>query len=389
MAKSKDNLIMLDIQNVSKTFSLHHFVSLKDAFVKKIKRQKTDKKEFQALDNVNFKITKGESVGLIGRNGSGKSTLLKCISGVMQVDNGKILVRGRVAGLIEVGAGFHPDLTGRENVYLNGAILGMSKQQIDDSFEQIVEFSEIDKFIDTEVRFYSSGMFLRLAFSVAIHSDPDLFLVDEILAVGDQPFKDKCMRKIRELQRDGKTLVIVSHSEDQLRKVVDRAVWLSRGKVLFDGDIDEAMNRMNAFEETLSRGRLVELLYKLYGEPDFELSDKLKNHYRDVTEESVGAKGIWWLTSQNLTNGYGNGLFAPDNKATKAMLATFIYKLNGSPDYELTNDIMTKFADVNTQNVHAKAIWYLASKSKAQAIDGYNFGVKEYVTMQDFELMTK
>jgi ABC-2 type transport system ATP-binding protein len=354
-----------------------------------MKNRQVKKKEFQALSHVNFEVKQGESVALIGRNGSGKSTLLKCISGVMLPDGGEILTRGRVAGLIEVGAGFHPDLTGRENVYLNGAILGMTKKQIDQRFDQIVAFSEIDKFIDTEVRFYSSGMFLRLAFSVAVFSDPDLFLVDEILAVGDQPFKEKCMRRIRELQNEGKTLVIVSHSEEQIRKVCDRAIWLSRGEVKFDGEVNEALDLMNQFEESLSRGRLAELLYQHLGEPSFELTEELEASYKDVETSSKGAKGIWWLTSQGLTKGYGNGYFGPDDKATRAMLASFIYRLDGEKEVEYSNEVMTKFADVNASNVHAKAIWYLASLGRAFPIDGFNFGVKEPLTIQDFELMTK
>lgn len=381
----KKDLVMLSVKNVEKTFSLTHNVSLKDSFVRFIKKKQQPKKEFKALNDASFTVKQGESVALIGRNGSGKSTLLKCISGVMQIDSGEILTRGKVAGLIEVGAGFHPDLTGRENVYLNGAILGMTKEQIDEKFEQIVAFSEIDKFIDTEVRFYSSGMFLRLAFSVAIFSDPDLFLVDEILAVGDQPFKEKCMRRIRELQKEGKTLVIVSHSEEQVRKVCDRAVWLSKGKVMFDGEVNHALDLMNEFEESLTRGRVAQLLYEKYNRPNFELTDDISTIYKDVDQNTVGYEGIAWLTAKGLTKGYGNGYFGPDDKASKAMLASFLYRLEGSPEFDCTQEIMTKFADVNAQNVHAKAIWYLASVGKAFPVDGFNFGIKEPVTIQDFE----
>ena len=186
----------------------------------------------------------GERVALLGLNGSGKSTLLKLISGVMHPDEGDIRTRGRIAGLIEVGAGFHPDLTGRDNVYLNGAILGMTKEEIDANFDSIVEFSEIADFIDTEVKFYSSGMYLRLAFAVAVHTDPEIFLVDEILAVGDEPFQKKCIRKIKELSERGKTLVVVSHDLDMVSRLCERGVVLEKGHVVRDGAIQEAVEHL-------------------------------------------------------------------------------------------------------------------------------------------------
>lgn len=185
-------------------------------------------------------------MALLGLNGSGKSTLLKHISGVMLPDTGTVRTRGRVAGLIEVGAGFHPDLSGRDNVFLNGAILGMTEQQVKDRFDDIVEFSEIGQFIDTEVKFYSSGMYLRLAFSVAVHTDPEVFLIDEILAVGDEPFQRKCIDKIQELARDGKTLVVVSHDLDLVSRICDRGILLEHGNVKFDGPIHEAVSILRA-----------------------------------------------------------------------------------------------------------------------------------------------
>ena len=230
------------VDDVSKTFNIRHTHSLKEWIVAKIKgRREATVDRFRALDHVSFQVHDGEAVALLGLNGSGKSTLLKLISGVMNPDGGEILVQGKIAGLIEVGAGFHPDLTGRENVFLNGAILGMTEQQITERFEQIVAFSEIEEFIDTEVKFYSSGMFLRLAFAVAVHTDPDVFLVDEILAVGDEPFQKKCLARIRELKESGKALVIVSHDLDMVAKLCDRGILLRRGKMIHDGDVHEAV----------------------------------------------------------------------------------------------------------------------------------------------------
>lgn len=230
------------VDDVTKVFNIRHTHSLKEWIVAKIKgRREATVDRFHALDNVNFRVSDGEAVALLGLNGSGKSTLLKLISGVMSPDSGEILVQGKIAGLIEVGAGFHPDLTGRENVFLNGAILGMSEQQIKDRFDDIVAFSEIGEFIDTEVKFYSSGMFLRLAFAVAVHTDPDVFLVDEILAVGDEPFQKKCLARIRELKASGKALVIVSHDLDMVAGLCDRGILLQRGKMTHDGDVHEAV----------------------------------------------------------------------------------------------------------------------------------------------------
>ncbi|WP_224778572.1 ABC transporter ATP-binding protein [Leucobacter sp. Psy1] len=197
------------------------------------------------MDDLSFEVYPGESIAVLGRNGSGKSTTLKLLSGVLRPSAGWIGTQGRVAGLLEVGAGFHPNLTGRENVYLNAAILGMSRQETDERFEQILEFSEIGEFIDTEVKRYSSGMYSRLGFSVAVHTELDVLLVDEILSVGDAPFRAKCNDKIAELQDQGKTMFIVSHNAAQVKKLCQRGIVLEKGKKVFDGAIGEAVALMN------------------------------------------------------------------------------------------------------------------------------------------------
>lgn len=235
----------IHVEGVSKQFVLRHTRSIKEAFVWLVKGRKGDLSErFHALKGINLVVRQGESVALLGLNGSGKSTLLKHISGVMLPDTGTVRTRGRVAGLIEVGAGFHPDLSGRDNVYLNGAILGMSEAQISESFDSIVEFSEIGQFIDTEVKFYSSGMYLRLAFSVAVHTNPEVFLVDEILAVGDEPFQQKCILKIKELAAAGKTLVVVSHDLELVSQICDRGVLLEHGSIIMDGPVRDVVHRL-------------------------------------------------------------------------------------------------------------------------------------------------
>ena len=235
----------IEIRNLNKQFVLRHTRSLKEALVWLLRGRKGDlAKKFHALRDLSIDVEHGETVALLGLNGSGKSTLLKHISGVMLPDSGTVRTGGRVAGLIEVGAGFHPDLSGRDNVYLNGAILGMTEAEIKDKFESIVEFAEIGEFIDTEVKFYSSGMYLRLAFSVAVHTDPDVFLVDEILAVGDEPFQKKCLAKIKELAAAGKTLIVVSHDLDLVAHVCERGVLLEHGSVVMDGPVDEVIGRL-------------------------------------------------------------------------------------------------------------------------------------------------
>ncbi|WP_432393927.1 ABC transporter ATP-binding protein [Pseudarthrobacter sp. L19] len=237
--------VAIEVKKINKQFVLRHTRSLKETIVWLFTGRKGDlSKKFHALHDVDLEVQQGETVALLGLNGSGKSTLLKHISGVMLPDTGSVRTRGKVAGLIEVGAGFHHDLSGRDNVYLNGAILGMTEAQIDEQFDSIVDFAEIGEFIDTEVRFYSSGMYLRLAFSVAVHTDPEVFLVDEILAVGDEPFQRKCLDKIKELSAAGKTLVVVSHDLELVSRICDRGVVLQHGNVVFDGPIHEAVARL-------------------------------------------------------------------------------------------------------------------------------------------------
>ena len=234
----------IEIAGVTKEFTLRHRRSLKELAVAAVRRQDLGINTFKALDDVTFDVHEGETVALLGFNGSGKSTLLKLISGVLRPDGGRVRTRGRVAGLIEVGAGFHPDLTGQENVFLNGAILGMTRKQIEDAYDSIVDFSEIPDFMETEVKFYSSGMFLRLAFAVAVHSDPEVFLIDEILAVGDEPFQRKCLGEIRGLSDQGKTLVIVSHDLDMVSDLCERGVLLEKGVKVADGPSKDVVHRM-------------------------------------------------------------------------------------------------------------------------------------------------
>ena len=233
------------VHEVTKQYKISHARSAKQSVVDVFKRRKL-KSGFTALNDISFQVHEGESVAVLGRNGSGKSTLLKLISGVLRPDIGWVRTRGRIGGLLEVGAGFHPDLTGRENIYLNGSILGMTTKEIDANFDDIVAFAEIGDFLDTEVKRYSSGMYSRLGFAVAVHTNLDVLLVDEVLSVGDAQFRAKCNEKLNELRGQGKTMFIVSHNAAQVRKLCERGIVLKEGKTIFDGPIEEALTHIKA-----------------------------------------------------------------------------------------------------------------------------------------------
>ena len=243
----------IDVQGVSKRFRLYHEKanSAKER-VLKFGRAKTHE-DLWAVDDVSFSVTEGETVGILGHNGSGKSTLLKCVCGVLRPTSGQIVVQGKLAGLLELGAGFQPELSGRDNIYLNGAMMGLSTKEIDSVFDAIVDFSELEQFIDNQVKFYSSGMYVRLGFAVAVNVDPDILVIDEVLAVGDERFQRKCMNRIREFKEEGRTIVVVTHSADQVKSICDRAVVLSHGKLIGEGTTTDAVQvlRESLLEEGL------------------------------------------------------------------------------------------------------------------------------------------
>ncbi len=228
------------VDNVSKEFSLQYHRTLKQMTVAKVRGQAVSD-SFWALSGVSFEVEQGESIGLMGLNGSGKSTLLKLICGVMKPDSGSVLTRGRISGLIATGAGFHQQLTGRENIYMNAAILGMSEQETDEKFDDIAAFADVGRFMDTPVGNYSSGMFARLGFSVAVHVDCDIFVADEVLAVGDRPFKKKCLARMQEIRDSGITMFYVTHAAGSVKKMCDRVIVLESGTVGYDGPVDEGI----------------------------------------------------------------------------------------------------------------------------------------------------
>ena len=265
---------------------------------------------FMALNGVSFTVNKGEAVGIIGSNGAGKSTLLKLLTHVTAPTEGDIDLYGRVASMLEVGTGFHPEMTGRENVYLNGAILGMTRAEIDAKMDEIIEFSEVRDFIDTPVKRYSSGMFVKLAFSVAAHLDSEIMIMDEVLAVGDMKFQKKCLTKMRQAaQRDGKTVLYVSHNMATIRDLCDRCIVLDKGKVVFDGGVDEgialylstrsqasefvdysAFKRDNWFKRDNIRLQNVHLLVPTV--EAIERSQPVRMRFVIKAQESAGAVGL-------------------------------------------------------------------------------------------------
>lgn len=229
---------VIRFEHVSKTFSTRESLTLKD-FLLGIAGKRVSTTHHTALDDVNFSIRDGEAVALLGHNGSGKSTSLKLLSGVIAPSSGVIRARGRMAPLLELGSGFHPDLTGRENIYLNGGILGISRSEIRKNFDAIVDFAGVETFIDTPLKFYSSGMSVRLGFSIAVHIQPEILLVDEVLAVGDSDFQKKSLDRMRRFKDDGATIVFVTHSRTLAQDFCDRGLLLEHGRLVFDGDVRE------------------------------------------------------------------------------------------------------------------------------------------------------
>ncbi len=231
---------VIEIESVSKRFRLYQEKahSLKERV---IKLGRLPYEEFWALRDIDLEVAQGETVGLLGHNGSGKSTLLKCVTGILRPTTGRIAKAGRIAALLELGSGMHPELTGRENIYMNGALLGFSRAYIDRIFDDIVAFSEIETFIDNQVKHYSSGMYARLAFAVAVNVDPEILVIDEVLAVGDEAFARKCIERIKQFQREGRTILLVTHQADMVRQICDRAAVLDHGNLVTVGAPGEAV----------------------------------------------------------------------------------------------------------------------------------------------------
>lgn len=242
--RNVSNHTVIDLAGVSVQYRVptEQIGTLKEYAIRMLQGRRIEYRAFWALDGIDLDIQRGESLGIIGRNGAGKSTLLKVVAHVLRPTRGRVRVKGNVAPLIELGAGFHPELTGRENVYLNGAMLGFSQAQMKDRFARIVEFAELGTFIDAALRSYSSGMVVRLGFAVATEVDPDVLIVDEVLAVGDESFQEKCRARMADFRAKGTTILFVSHGLDTVRAVCDRAIWIDEGRILSSGPVEQVID---------------------------------------------------------------------------------------------------------------------------------------------------
>ena len=320
--EGRPDVIVLD--DVTKRFVIRKDNSLKERLVTLGRAGRKHREDFWALRGVSARIKAGTTIGLIGHNGSGKSTLLKVIGGIVDPTSGSVSRRGRIAALLELGAGFHPDLTGRENVYLNAAILGLTRKETDERFDAIAEFSGIGDFIDTQVKFYSSGMYVRLAFAVAVHTDPDILLVDEVLAVGDEAFQRKCLDKIRSFQQEGRTIILVTHSLGQVMELCDEAILLNRGEVVFSGAAHEAVSQFRDIleerriddlqrhavpEQPLEMPQVVEASVQAIGRSDGEPVEHGDDLVIRTTFDHPGALSPEWIAAIQMDNSSGQVVY--------------------------------------------------------------------------------
>jgi ABC-2 type transport system ATP-binding protein len=297
----------IQVRDVSKRFRLYHerYSSLKE---RAVHFGRIPYEDFWALRDASFDVAEGETVGILGHNGSGKSTLLKCIAGILQPTTGEIITRGRVAALLELGSGFHPELTGRENVFMNGSILGLSRREIEKVFDEIVAFAELDKFIDMQVRHYSSGMYVRLGFAVAVNVDPEILLIDEVLAVGDEAFARKCLERVARFQREGRTILFVTHGADLVRRICNRAIVLDHGEMVADTPPAEAVR---AFRESLFQGGLAADSHPVESTSTAEMS-----HGERMASTATGRVRITGVTIDHPGRLVGRDWLLPDEAMT-------------------------------------------------------------------------
>jgi ABC-type polysaccharide/polyol phosphate transport system ATPase subunit len=313
----------IELVNVSKVYRRYggkQFATLKSAFLQRsILRDLQPSETFPALTDVSFSVPRGSTYGVIGRNGSGKSTALKLVAGITKPTSGSVRVNGRISALIELGAGFHPEISGRENVFINGIMLGLSKRQIQDRFDDIVDFAELREFIDAPVKTYSSGMYMRLGFAVAIHVDPDVLLVDEVLAVGDEGFTHKCLDKFSEFRRRGKTILLVTHSLNLVERFCDEAIWLDGGHGKTHGDpkrvVDAYLTSVEASEEQQLAADTARLLAGTAKSGE-DVTDARRPSHEAVpvdptaTESAEPTEGRWGSREIEITDVQ---FFGPDN----------------------------------------------------------------------------
>lgn len=342
----------IEVNDVTMVFNMasEQLNSLKEYFIKLAKHELFFE-EFKALKDISFKIRRGETVGLVGTNGSGKSTMLKIIAGVLEPTKGNCVVRGNIAPLIELGAGFDYELTARENIYLNGALLGYTKEFLDSKMQEIIDFAELEDFMDMPLKNYSSGMTARIAFAIATITEPDVLIVDETLSVGDVFFQKKCEKRIKHFVDSGDvTVLLVSHSMDQVERICDRAIWIEKGTMRMDGPVDDVCQ---AYREQFA--------------------------FTDITEDTPHAKEIWWLARQKISKGYPDDTFRPDNQVARCDLAAMLYRYADTPLFEITDDIKARFNDVDDTTPHAKSVWWMGKTGLANIICSEAFEPNEHI----------
>lgn len=414
----------IEVNDVTMVFNMasEQLNSLKEYFIK-IAKHELFFEEFKALKNISFKIKRGETVGLVGTNGSGKSTMLKVIAGVLEPTSGNCVVRGNIAPLIELGAGFDYELTARENIYLNGALLGYTKEFLDSKMEEIIEFAELEDFMDMPLKNYSSGMTARIAFAIATITEPDVLIVDETLSVGDVFFQKKCEKRIKHFVDSGDvTVLLVSHSMDQVERICERAIWIEKGDMRMDGpveDVCQAYREQFAFtditEDTphakeiwwlarqkiskgypddtfrpnvkVARCDVAAMLYRYSDAIDYSPSEGDRKRFTDVTDKTPHQESILWLGNSGIADVVAQTEFQPDAKVKRYELAKMLYMLDKEPDFESTPELTSLYPDVNANTPGAKEIWWLASSGVSYANPDGTYAPEEFITRRDVAIM--
>lgn len=414
----------IEVNDVTMVFNIasEQLNSLKEYFIK-IAKHELFFEEFKALKNISFKIKRGETVGLVGTNGSGKSTMLKVIAGVLEPTSGNCVVRGNIAPLIELGAGFDYELTARENIYLNGALLGYTKEFLDSKMEEIIEFAELEDFMDMPLKNYSSGMTARIAFAIATITEPDVLIVDETLSVGDVFFQKKCEKRIKHFVDSGDvTVLLVSHSMDQVERICERAIWIEKGDMRMDGpveDVCQAYREQFAFtditEDTphakeiwwlarqkiskgypddtfrpnvkVARCDVAAMLYRYSDAIDYSPSEGDRKRFIDVTDKTPHQESILWLGNSGIADVVAQTEFQPDAKVKRYELAKMLYMLDKEPDFESTPELTSLYPDVNANTPGAKEIWWLASSGVSYANPDGTYAPEEFITRRDVAIM--
>lgn len=414
----------IEVNDVTMVFNMasEQLNSLKEYFIK-IAKHELFFEEFKALKNISFKIKRGETVGLVGTNGSGKSTMLKVIAGVLEPTSGNCVVRGNIAPLIELGAGFDYELTARENIYLNGALLGYTKEFLDSKMEEIIEFAELEDFMDMPLKNYSSGMTARIAFAIATITEPDVLIVDETLSVGDVFFQRKCEKRIKHFVDSGDvTVLLVSHSMDQVERICERAIWIEKGDMRMDGpveDVCQAYREQFAFtditEDTphakeiwwlarqkiskgypddtfrpdvkVARCDVAAMLYRYSDAIDYSPSEDDRKRFVDVTDKTPHQESILWLGNSGIADVIAQAEFQPDAQVKRYELAKMLYMLDKGPDFEPTPELVSLYPDVNANTPGAKEIWWLASSGVSYANPDGTYAPEEFITRRDVAIM--